>query len=195
MRGVLLAFVLTALGLAPLSGQDAAEDLVAAGARVYGNVCGTCHNARSPLERNDSQWAIIMNHMRVRANLTGHQSRAVLAFLQATNGIPSVTDAGAVAPAEDEAEVSDAVPDLTLAPEGEVLVAQKACLGCHIIAGAGAQIGPSLDGVVGRKGAGFVRQKLKDPKFNNSTTMMPNFGLTDEQVEALTAYLATLNGK
>lgn len=195
VRGMLLAGVLTVAWLAPVAGQDANRDLVAQGAKVYGNVCGTCHNARSPLERNDSQWAIIMSHMRVRANLTGNQSRAVLAFLQATNGIPSVTGAGAVGPQEDEAEVSDAAPDLTLAPAGEALVAEKACLGCHIIAGTGAQIGPSLDGVVGRRGARFVRQKLKDPKFNNSTSMMPNFGLTDEQVEALTAYMATLNGQ
>jgi mono/diheme cytochrome c family protein len=80
-----------------------------------------------------------------------------------------------------------------LAPAGETLVAQKACLGCHIIASAGGQVGPSLNGVVERKGVKFVRQKLRDPTFDNANSMMPNFGLTTEQVEAVTAYLATLN--
>lgn len=174
--------------------QDA--DLVSQGAKVYGNTCGSCHNARSPLERTDRQWTVIINHMRVRANLTGSDTRAVLAFLQATNSDPGVqVPLGAAAPTTTGEGVSDAPADPALAPAGESLVAPKACLGCHIIGTAGGQVGPSLNGVVDRKGARFVRQKLLDPTVDNSTSMMPNFGLTEEQVEALTAYLATLNRK
>ena len=77
------------VGLAlALHGANAAAqdgDLVSEGARVYGTTCGSCHNARSPLERTDRQWTVIVNHMRARANLTGSETRAVLAFLQATN--------------------------------------------------------------------------------------------------------------
>ncbi len=189
--------VCSGVGLAlALHGANAAAqdgDLVSEGARVYGTTCGSCHNARSPLERTDRQWTVIVNHMRARANLTGSETRAVLAFLQATN-----TDPRVLARAADDVqalEASDAPPDLGLAPTGEALVAQKACLGCHIIGPAGGQVGPSLNGVVDRKGARFVRQKLRDPMTDNATSMMPNFGLTDEQVEAITAYLATLNGK
>jgi mono/diheme cytochrome c family protein len=89
-------------------------------------------------------------------------------------------------------EVSNAPADPALASQGAALVSQKACLGCHVIgeAGGGA-VGPSLNGVIERKGPAFVRRKLRDPTFNNETSMMPNLGLTPEQVEALTAYLAT----
>ena len=182
-----------ALHVANAAAQDA--DLVSQGARVYGYTCGSCHNARSPLERTDRQWTVIVNHMRARANLTGSETRAVLAFLHATNNDPSVqVPLGAAAAHTNTGEVvSDAPPDPALAPAGETLAGAKACLGCHIIGQAGGNVGPSLNGVVERKGALFVRQKLLDPTFDNATSMMPNFGLTEEQVEALLVYLATGN--
>ncbi len=188
--GVGLALALHAANAAAQDG-----DLVSEGARVYGNTCGSCHNARSPLERTDRQWTVIINHMRARANLTGSETRAVLAFLQATNTDPRVQVLARAADDVQALEASDAPPDLGLAPTGETLVAQKACLGCHIIGPAGGQVGPSLNGIVDRKGVRFVRQKVQDPTFDNATSMMPNFGLTNEQVEAITAYLTTLNGK
>ncbi len=194
---ILRAFIGTGLTLALYTTNVAAQDadLVSQGARVYGNTCGSCHNARSPLERTDRQWTVIINHMRARANLTGSESRAVLAFLHATNADPRVQGLAQAADDDQVFQASDAPPDPALAPTGETLVAQKACLGCHIIGSTGGQVGPSLNGTVDRKGVRFVRQKLRDPTFDNATSMMPNFGLTDEQVEAITAYLATLNGK
>ena len=58
----------------------------------------------------------------------------------------------------------------------------------------GGTVGPSLNDVVGRQGGRFVRQKLMDPTFNSRNSMMPNFGLSDQQIEALVAYLATMGG-
>ncbi len=49
-----------------------------------------------------------------------------------------------------------------------------------------------MKSVIERRGAAYVRQKLVDPTFDNSTSMMPNFGLSQEEVDALVAYLATL---
>jgi mono/diheme cytochrome c family protein len=40
-----------------------------------------------------------------------------------------------------------------------------------------------------------VRKKLADPTFNNATSMMPNFGLTMDEIESIVAYLNTLDGK
>ncbi len=74
---------------ADVQGQQVDPTRVAAGAAVYGSMCGRCHNARSPLERTDREWVVIIAHMRVRGNLTGPQVRDVLAFLQATNGQPA----------------------------------------------------------------------------------------------------------
>ncbi len=194
---ILRAFIGAGLSLTCYTTIAAAQDadLVSQGARVYGNTCGSCHNARSPLERTDRQWTVIVNHMRARANLTGSESRAVLAFLQATNTDPWAQALAQAADDDQVFEATDAPPDPALAPTGETLVAQKACLGCHIIGAAGGQVGPSLNGTVDQKGVMFVRQKLRDPTFDNATSMMPNFGLTTEQIEAITAYLATLNGK
>ncbi len=68
---------------AGVSGQDMAK--VAEGARTWAQNCTRCHNARSPLERNDSDWAIIVGHMRARANLTKRQATMVAIYLQTIN--------------------------------------------------------------------------------------------------------------
>ncbi len=179
------------------------SDAVAEGARVYGATCGRCHNPRSPLERTDRDWVTIVNHMRVRANLTGQQVKAVLAFLQAINTdprepspLPSQVTAAPTTIDEGEAVVSAPVStDPQVLARGETLVAQRACLGCHVIGKAGGQVGPSLNGVVKRRGADFVRRKLADPTFDNATSMMPNFGLTSEDIEALLAFLSSLDDR
>ena len=61
-----------------------------------------------------------------------------------------------------------------------------------MIGTAGGAVGPSLNRSVQRRGPQFIRNKLVNPTFNSSTSMMPNFGLTPDQVEAILAYLATL---
>jgi len=180
-----------------VAAQDAQSNAIAEGARVYGATCGRCHNPRSPLERSDRDWVTIANHMRVRANLTGQQVRSVLAFLEATNNDPAqpseLATGGAQAPARATAERPVSTDAATIA-RGHTIVQQKACLGCHVIGNTGGNIGPSLNGVVGRRGATLVWHKLADPTFNNATSMMPNFGLSDDQIEAIVAYLNTLNG-
>ncbi len=64
-----------------------------------------------------------------------------------------------------------------------------------MIGKAGGQVGPPLNGVVKRRGADFVRRKLADPTFDNATSMMPNFALTSEDIEALLAFLASLDDR
>lgn len=76
------AFALAAPGLARAQQPG---NLIAKGAQVYANQCGRCHNLRSPTERSDAQWSVIVAHMRARANLTRDEAEAVEAFLQGTN--------------------------------------------------------------------------------------------------------------
>lgn len=88
MRTIVLMLALGATALvlpAHAAGQNA--ELVAEGARIYGTQCARCHNLRSPAEFTDLNWRTIIAQMRARANLTRSQARAVLAFVQATNGI------------------------------------------------------------------------------------------------------------
>jgi hypothetical protein len=55
------------------------------GALLWSQTCMRCHNLRNPRERSDRQWDVIVHHMRVRANLTAEEHRAILGFLQAAN--------------------------------------------------------------------------------------------------------------
>lgn len=202
-RRVAVALVVIAVSAWPgmAVAQERAAGDISEGARVYGDMCGRCHNPRSPLERSDRAWVTIANHMRVRGNLTGGQVRDVLAFLQATNRDPRerarLPETGA-RPREEETtplDLGDVATDPATIARGEVLVEQKACLGCHVIGNSGGQVGPKLNGVVQRKGADYVRRKLGDPTFDNATSMMPNFDLNLEEIEAIVAFLNTLDGR
>lgn len=55
------------------------------GARLWEQNCMRCHNYRTPASLSDTQWGIVMHHMRVRANLTGEEHREILAFLKSAN--------------------------------------------------------------------------------------------------------------
>jgi len=55
------------------------------GAKLWADNCGRCHNIRDGKELRDDQWIGTMLHMRVRAGLTGQDTRDILSFLQASN--------------------------------------------------------------------------------------------------------------
>lgn len=189
-----LAIAGTLVTVMPGEGWAIQQGDLGEGANVYGATCGRCHNPRSPVERSDREWLVIINHMRVRASLTGAQVRDVLTFLQATNqDAPRGTmiPAGAAVTVEQPADLPIST-DPAVVAEGRALVSTKGCIGCHAIAGAGGQVGPDLNGVIERRGAVFVRQKVLRPSFDNEATLMPNLGLNPDELEALVAYLATL---
>jgi len=55
------------------------------GVQLWSDNCMRCHNSRPPEEFSAAQWETIVNHMRLRANLTGEESREIVAFLKASN--------------------------------------------------------------------------------------------------------------
>ncbi len=55
------------------------------GAQLWAEHCNRCHNYRSPASLDDAQWGVAARHMRIRANLTGAEERAILEFLRAGN--------------------------------------------------------------------------------------------------------------
>ena len=69
----------------PADIDTVAETVEAGGARMWGQNCMRCHNLRPPRERSDREWDIIGHHMRVRANLTAREHRAIVTFLKAAN--------------------------------------------------------------------------------------------------------------
>ena len=57
----------------------------ARGAQAWADNCARCHNMRDPRELRDDQWRAVVTHMRIRAGLTGDQTRDILRFLQESN--------------------------------------------------------------------------------------------------------------
>ena len=55
------------------------------GAQVWADNCMRCHNIRPLTSYSNTQWEVVVHHMRVRANLTAQEHRAVVEFLKAGN--------------------------------------------------------------------------------------------------------------
>lgn len=80
----------TALGLILIAAQVNAADFpkkgdFVQGAKAWANNCTRCHTLRDATELSDDQWITTMFHMRVRAGLTGEETRDILTFLQQSN--------------------------------------------------------------------------------------------------------------
>lgn len=158
---------------------SASDGDVALGARIVNDNCGRCHNVRPAQEFDRKEWSVILPHMRERAHLTGTETDAVLAFFTQLQ-----------APSERTEQSSPAASAGTSAERGRAIVAQFACQACHTMGGTGGTLGPSLDGVVQRKGKAFVREKIRDPQASNPTSAMPKLPLDAADLDALVDYLA-----
>jgi cytochrome c553 len=79
----LLLTMLVAFSVGSAKAQE--QNLIADGARLWAANCTRCHNARSPAERTDVSWKTVVNHMRVRANLTKDEARKITVYLQLVN--------------------------------------------------------------------------------------------------------------
>lgn len=55
------------------------------GEELWSNNCQRCHNMRSPSMYTPAQWNVIVHHMRVRANITGAEQRAISDFLKSAS--------------------------------------------------------------------------------------------------------------
>lgn len=78
------------------------------------------------------------------------------------------------------------------AATGARLVEQYECRDCHRIAGRGALKAPSLDGVTLRSDDPLhvtLRLWLRNPRAIKGDTAMPNFHLSDSEIEAILLYL------
>jgi mono/diheme cytochrome c family protein len=67
------------------------------GSKVWADNCNRCHNMRGPNELRDDQWITTAFHMRLRAGLTGQETRDVITFLQASNTKPVASGSTQVA--------------------------------------------------------------------------------------------------
>jgi mono/diheme cytochrome c family protein len=72
---------------------------------------------------------------------------------------------------------------------GQQLFAEKNCVACHAIGGAGGRTGPDLQGVANRRSVQWLDEQLADPQTAYPGTAMPNYGLELSARKALVAYL------
>ena len=71
----------------------------------------------------------------------------------------------------------------------------KRCKSCHSIGGVGgpmAKVGGPLDGVGKKRDEAWLRAYFKDPKSKVPDAKMPKMNLSDEDWNALIAYMMTL---
>ena len=52
------------------------------GPKLWEENCQSCHNRPSPSAYSITQWDVLIQHMRVRAKLTGNGAREVLEFIK-----------------------------------------------------------------------------------------------------------------
>ena len=71
------------------------------------------------------------------------------------------------------------------------LVLENGCYGCHEVKGYAdlPKIGPALSTLPAKTNADWIFRWVKNPTEYNAHTRMPNFRFSDEQAEAITAYL------
>lgn len=82
--------------------------------------------------------------------------------------------------------------DPALMARGEKAYADKKCGVCHRIKGQGGKAGPDLSDVGARRDAPWLKAFIKDPKAVNPKSKMMAFRGSEDDLEALAAYLASL---
>lgn len=110
-----------------LAAEESRPGTFAEGSKTWVENCARCHNIRSPSDLRDDQWVTSVFHMRIRAGLTGQETRDVLAFLQGANtNVRTVSDIA-------ELPVSSESQTATTGQE----IYENNCLACHGADGTG----------------------------------------------------------
>ena len=135
-----------------------------------------------------------------RRQLSDDQIWALVAYLQSQGGEITVTadDVAGGAQAATTSQAGPAAASFSALSDPMELLTMNACLGCHVIDGAGPPIGPSFDGMGSRISAERIRSGILDPAadvaegFDQFAGLMPpTFGqsLSAQQLEIIVQFL------
>lgn len=138
----------------------------------------------------------------MRKQLSDDQIWAVVAYLQAQGGEVTVTAADIKRPSGTAGTVgaAPAAATFTATTDPRQLFAEKGCVACHQLDGAGGPVGPPLDRIGSRRTADHIRRSILAPNADTAQgyekfagTMPATFGqqLSAAQLEALVAFLAS----
>ena len=169
---------------------NAAEDSskagdISRGAQQWANNCSRCHNMRDPKEFRDDEWKPIMQHMRLRAGLTGQQARDILTFLQSSNFTVTTAAAG-----------SDTD---SIGLSGEQVYNQT-CIACHGADGGGAIPGvPDFKERLSKSDEILFQHVIEGFQSPGSPMAMPprggNPNLSDQGIREVLSYIRNNFGK
>ena len=77
---------------------------------------------------------------------------------------------------------------------GKLVIEKYGCRKCHLIGKTGHRLkAPNLNDVTDRLDPVSLRLWLRNPRSIRWRTLMPNFHLSDPEIEAISSYLNTLN--
>ena len=155
----------------------------ARGSKAWSENCARCHNIRGPKELRDDQWITTLFHMRVRAGLTGQETRDILTFMQTANN--------STAPAARPVKTSAAS---TLSGRE---IYQQTCVSCHGADGKGTVPGaPDFnrrDGRLAKSDEALMNSLLHGIQSPGSPMAMPpkggNASLTEDDLRRVLEYL------
>ena len=83
-------------------------------------------------------------------------------------------------------------PNPTVIERGEGAFKKNGCYGCHLINKFGTPIGPDHSRVGAKYDQAYLARWLRDPAQQRPSAHMPTLELSEEDVRALAAYLASL---
>jgi cytochrome c oxidase subunit 2 len=83
-------------------------------------------------------------------------------------------------------------PSRAVIERGEAAFKDNGCYGCHLIGKFGTPIGPNLSEVGRKYPQEYLARWLRDPALQRPSAHMPKLELTEADVQALAAYLASL---
>jgi mono/diheme cytochrome c family protein len=155
------------------------------GSKVWAENCNRCHNMRGPKELRDDQWVSTAFHMRLRAGLTGQETRDVITFLQGSN--TKVVKASS--------PVMAIVP--TTSGQSGKDIFNGTCTSCHGADGKGAFPGTpdftSSDGALSKTDSVLIDHITNGFQSEGSPMAMPpkggNPNLDDSAIKAVLSYI------
>ncbi len=193
------SFLLTVGNYYVYSGEVTTDDTKSklSGAELWAQNCNRCHNMRAPQEFNDSQWSIILAHMRVIGNIPGDQAEQILKFLQESNNPPM------------KSTMKMQKTSVKTASTGNIKNGKKhfkgSCSACHGLSGEGdgaaaASLTPKPKNL---KDKNYMGNLTDDYLFNiikyggtsvNKSQFMPAWGstLSDQDINDVISYIRSL---
>ncbi len=85
LSALLITAGLLATGTGVAAEADSKKGDFTRGVQAWADNCTRCHDVRDPKELRDDQWITTVYHMRIRAGLTGQQTRDIITFMQGSN--------------------------------------------------------------------------------------------------------------